>query len=420
MREPESFSQEVNVGGETLMIDQRNRAINGAKNGNGRRIDVEEAVLRRYERAAREVEVGLCVPVSYDRSLLAVIPDEIIKKDYGCGDPSRYVREGETALDLGSGGGKACYIISQIVGPRGKVIGVDFNEEMLGLARRYQDSIGQKLGYHNVEFRRGKIQNLKVNLDLVEQYLARSPVRSISDFFMLREFEEKISHEQPLIPDESIDVIVSNCVLNLVRPEDKRELFSEMYRVLKQGGRVAISDIVSDEPVPDHLKNDPELWSGCLSGAFQEEELLRAFEEAKFYGIRIEEIRSEPYHTIEGIEFRSVTITAYKGKEGPCIERNQAVIYRGPWKQVVDDDNHVLPRGVRMAVCDKTYQIYSQLPYQDQIALIPPREEVPLEKAGVFDCSRDNGRHPQETKGMDYKLTQASPNGCAPGSACCP
>jgi len=408
------------VGEETLTIDQRNRAINRANNGNGRRRDVEEAVLQRYGRAAREVEAGLCVPVSYDRSLLAVIPDEVIKKDYGCGDPSRYVREGETVLDLGSGSGKACYIISQIVGPRGRVIGVDFNEEMLALSRKYQDCVGKKLGYHNVEFRRGKIQNLKLNLDLVEQYLARNPVHSISDLFKLRDFEEKISHGQPLIPDESINVIVSNCVLNLVRSEDKRALFSEMYRVLKQGGRVAIADIVSDEPVPDHLKGDPELWSGCVSGALQEEALLRAFEEAKFYGIHIEEMRAEPYQTIEGIEFRSITITAYKGKEGPCIERKQAVIYRGPWKQVVDDDNHVLPRGARIAVCDKTYQLYSKPPYRDQCILIPPREEIALERAGVFDCSRERKRHPRETKGMDYTLTQASPRGCGSGSACCP
>jgi SAM-dependent methyltransferase len=115
-------------------------------NGNGRKVDCEEAVRQRYERAAREVEVGLCVPVSYDRSLLEVIPDEIIRKDYGCGDPSQYVREGETVLDLGSGSGKACYIICQIVGPIGKVIGVDFNEEMVALARTYQEAIGQELG----------------------------------------------------------------------------------------------------------------------------------------------------------------------------------------------------------------------------------------------------------------------------------
>lgn len=393
----------------------------GNGNGNGKGgLDFEEAVLQRYGTAARKVEVGLCVPVSYDRSLLKVIPDEIIDKDYGCGDPSKYVRAGETVLDLGSGGGKACYLMAQIVGPQGKVIGVDFNAEMLALARKYQDSIGDKLGYHNVEFRRGKIQNLKLNLDLVDQYLATHPVRSVADLVKLRQFEEQISRERPLIPDGSIDVIVSNCVLNLVRPEDKKDLLSEMYRVLKKGGRVAISDIVSDEPVPEHLRKDPELWSGCVSGAFQEEEFLRAFEEAGFYGLHIEEMRSEPYQTVEGIEFRSVTITAYKGKEGPCIERNQAVIYRGPWKEVVDDDHHVLPRGVRVAVCDKTYQIYSSPPYKDQFILISPREEVPLEKAGIFDCSRDAKRYPRETKGTDYKVTQGSSDVCGAGNGCCP
>jgi ubiquinone/menaquinone biosynthesis C-methylase UbiE len=393
------------------MSEQRDGAIEG--------IRVEEAVLQRYERAARQVEAGLCVPVCHDQSLLEAIPEEIIERDYGCGDPSRYVRTGETVLDLGSGSGKGCYIISQIVGPSGTVIGVDFNQEMLALARKYQDVIGRKLGYHNVEFRRGRIQNLKIELDLVEQYLARHPVRSLSDLMRLREFEAKITREQPLVPDDSVDVIVSNCVLNLVRPDDKRELFSEMYRVLKRGGRVAIADIVSDEPVPNHLKNDPTLWSGCISGAFQEEELLRAFEEAKFYGIRIEEMQSEPYQTIEGIEFRSMTITAYKGKEGPCIERNQAVIYRGPWKQVLDDDNHILPRGVRIAVCEKTYHLYSTPPYQDQFILIPPREEIPLEQAGIFDCARTPRRHPRETKGMDYAVTQTLSSVCGPGTACC-
>ena len=391
-----------------------------ANNGNGRKLDCEGAVLKRYEKAAREVEVGLCVPVSYDRALLDVIPDEIIRKDYGCGDPSRYVREGETVLDIGSGSGKACYIISQIVGPSGTVIGVDFNEEMLGLARKYQSAVGQRLGYHNVEFRWGKIQNLKLDLDLLNEYLVSHPVHSIADLCRLREFEERISHERPLIRDDSIDVIVSNCVLNLVRPEDKRKLFSEMYRVLKRGGHIAISDIVSDEAAPDHLRVDPELWSGCVSGAFQEEELLRAFEEAKFYGMHIEEIRAEPYQKIEGIEFRSITMTAHKGKEGPCIERNQAVIYRGPWKQVVDDDNHVLHRGVRIAVCDKTYQLYSEPPYQDQFIFVSPREEIPLEQAGLFDCARTERRHPRETKGMDYNATETSANLCGPGGACCP
>jgi arsenite methyltransferase len=382
--------------------------------------DHEAAVLRRYGVAAREVEACLCLPVDYDQKLLSVIPKEIIEKDYGCGDPSRYVSEGETVLDLGSGSGKACYIVSQIVGARGRVIGIDFNPPMLELARKYQKTIGDQLGYHNVEFRRGKIQDLQTNLEWVDRYLQDNPVCSVTDLARFQEFEAKMRHEHPLVADESIDVIVSNCVLNLVRPEDKNTLFAEMYRVLKRGGRVAISDIVSDEPVPEHLAQDPDLWSACVSGAFEEEELLRAFEAAKFYGIKIEEFRSEAYQTVEGIEFRAVTVTAYKGKEGPCIERNQAVIYRGPWKQVVDDDGHTLERGARAAVCEKTFQIYSKAPYQDQFILVPPRAEVPLEKAGTFDCSRDHLRHPRETKGLAYKVTQLSGRVCGPDSNCCP
>src|SRR5499426_3784608 len=250
-------------------------------------IDYEAAVLQRYGNAAQEVEACLCLPVSYDRALLKIIPDEIIEKDYGCGDPSRYVREGETVLDLGSGTGKDCYIVSQIVGANGKVIGVDFNPPMLELARKYQKSIGDKIGYHNVEFRRGRIQDLKTNLELLDCYLQDNPVHSVADLAKLEEYQNKIRHTQPLIADESIDVIVSNCVLNLVRPEDKKALFAELYRVLKRGGRVAISDIVSDEPVPVLLPKDVVLWSVLVSGVFLEEDLPMWFEDAAVHGIHI-------------------------------------------------------------------------------------------------------------------------------------
>ena len=387
---------------------------------NGTGIDHEAAVLRRYGAAAQEVEACLCLPVSYDPALLQVIPAEILEKDYGCGDPSRYVRAGETVLDLGSGSGKACYIISQIVGAQGKVIGVDFNPPMLELARRHQRPIGDKLGYHNVEFRCGKIQDLQTDLDLIERYLNENPIASVGDIGRWEDYRNRIRRGRPLVADESIDVIVSNCVLNLVRPEDKKALFTEMYRVLKRGGRAVISDIVSDEPVPEHLANDPNLWSACVSGAFQEEDFLRAFEEANFHGVRIEDFHAEAYQTVEGIEFRAVTVTAYKGKEGPCIERNQAVIYRGPWKQVVDDDGHTLERGARMAVCAKTFKLYSQAPYAGEFVLVPPRKEVPAEDTGAFDCARDHKRHPRETKGAEFNVTQLSGSVCGPDSKCCP
>ena len=383
-------------------------------------IRAESAVKKRYAAAAKAPEAALCCPVEYNLDLLKIIPKEVIEKDYGCGDPSRYIRTGETVLDLGSGSGKACYIISQIVGAQGRVIGIDFNPPMLELARKYRQLIGDRLGFDNVEFKRGKIQDLRTDLDLVDRYLQEHPVRSVADLAELEAFENKLRQERPLVADESIDVIVSNCVLNLVRPEAKKQLFAEMYRVLKRGGRVAISDIVSDEPVPEQLANDPGLWSACVSGAFQEEEFLRAFEEAKFHGMQIEELRREAYQTVEGIEFRAITVTAYKGKEGPCIERDQAVIYRGPWKRVLDDDGHMLERGARMAVCDKTFQLYAQPPYAGQFVLVPPRQEVAMENAGAFDCSREHRRHPRETKGIEYNETKLSSSVCGPDSNCCP
>ena len=124
--------------------------------------EIESAVRTRYGAASQEKEEALCCPVEYDPQYLRILPAEIIERDYGCGDPSAFVKTGETVLDLGSGGGKICYIASQIVGEAGKVIGVDTNTEMLALAEKYRDELAQKIGYGNTEFRYGKIQDLKV------------------------------------------------------------------------------------------------------------------------------------------------------------------------------------------------------------------------------------------------------------------
>ena len=381
-------------------------------------INIERSVYKRYAKGAKAKQVELCCPINYDPKYLKVVPKEIIEKDYGCGDPTNYVREGDTVLDLGSGGGKICYIASQIFGPKGKVIGVDFNPEMLALANKYRQEIGKRIGWNNVEFRWGRIQDLKTNLGVVESYLARKPLGSVDSYLEFEALSELICNKSPLIEDDSIDVIISNCVLNLVRSQDKKGLFKEMHRVLKKGGRIAISDIVSDEPVPQRLQNDPKLWSGCISGAFEETQFLKAFENAGFYGIQIDKRDEKPWQTIEGIEFRSVTVTAYKGKEGQCYERNQAVIYKGPWKQVEDDDNHILKRGIRTAVCDKTFQIYSKEPYQNDIIRINPRKDIPLSKAALFDCSRSGERDPKETKGLKYKGNTKTTSTCSDGGCC--
>jgi arsenite methyltransferase len=382
--------------------------------------DAESAVRERYARAALEREAALCCPVDYDPKYLQAIPSAILERDYGCGDPSAFVREGDVVLDLGSGSGKICYIASQIVGPTGRVVGVDANEEMLELAEAHRREVGDRIGYHNVEFRKGRIQDLHLDLALVDAHLSESPIGTAADLARFEAFCAHARASRPLVADESVDVVLSNCVLNLVRPEDKLQLFDEIFRVVRRGGRVAISDIVSDEDVPADLQRDPELWSGCISGAFREDAFLDAFDRAGFYGMQVVKRDDHPWKVVNGIEFRSLTVVAYKGKQGPCLERKQAVVYLGPWKRVVDDDGHVLERGRRTAVCDKTFQIYGREPYAGQIAQVEPYETIPVEEAAAFDCRRSSVRHPRESKGLDYDVTDLSgPDCCEPGGSCC-
>ncbi len=381
-------------------------------------IRVEQAVQERYTAGAQAAEAALCCPVDYDPQYLAVLPQEIIEKDYGCGDPSRYVCPGETVLDLGSGAGKICYIAAQVVGAQGRVIGVDMTPEMLAVANRYRHQIGEQLGFHNVEFRRGRIQDLRTRLDAVEEYLQRHPIASITDLQAFDAFQADQRRQHPLVADESIDVVVSNCVLNLVQDEDKRQLFGEIFRVLRNGGRAVISDIVADEPVPARLKSDPELWSGCIAGTLQEQAFLHAFADAGFYGMAILKRDEHPWRTVEGIEFRAVTVVAYKGKQGACWDCNQAVIYKGPWNAVTDDDGHTLMRGVPMAVCEKTFRLYTREPYAQDIISVPPLTPIALEEAIPFDCTRDSVRTPRETKGQAYCATTDATACCAPGKCC--
>ena len=379
----------------------------------------EHVVKDRYANAAKAPEAALCCPVDYDKKLLEAIPQEVIEKDYGCGDPSKYVREGETVLDLGSGTGKICFIASQVVGPAGRVIGVDMTDDMLEVARRNAPVVAENIGHANVEFRKGRIQDLALDLELLDAELKKRPITDATSFLAADDLAEELRVTRPLVATDSVDVVVSNCVLNLVEPGAKPQLFREIFRVLKKGGRAVISDIVADEDVPDHLQRDPELWSGCISGALTEEGFLRAFADAGFYGIEVLTFDTQPWRTVEGIEFRSMTVQAFKGKQGPCFERNQAVIYRGPFKEVLDDDGHRMERGVRYAVCDKTYSLYKKTPYTAFFEFIDPLDGIPTESANPYDCARTTRRHPKETKGQDYRATAQTSSSCCDGGSNC-
>lgn len=381
----------------------------------------ESATRERYASAAAMPEAALCCPVDYDPQYLKAIPTEVIEKDYGCGDPSKHLHPGETVLDLGSGTGKICFIASQVVGPSGKVIGVDMTDDMLEVARRNAPIVAENIGHANVEFRKGRIQDLALDLEMLDQELRKNPISDANSFLAADALAANLRVKSPLIATDSIDVVVSNCVLNLVETNLKHQLFGEIFRVLKKGGRAVISDIVSDEEIPLHLQNDAYLWSGCISGAYTEEGFLKAFEDAGFHGIEILKRDDTPWQTVEGIEFRSVTIQAWKGKQGPCFERNQAVIYKGPFRKVLDDDGHAMERGKRYAVCDKTFQLYQKSPYREHFALVEPLTPIPQAEALPFDCSGMRERHPKETKGQDYNATTeaAKCRDGGDGASCC-
>jgi ubiquinone/menaquinone biosynthesis C-methylase UbiE len=383
----------------------------------GQHLDVEKAVTDRYSAGARKPEPALCCAVTYDSGLLRAIPPEIRDRDYGCGDPTPHVRAGDTVLDLGCGAGKLCYIAAQQAGPAGRVIGVDMNDEMLDLARKHRAGFAVDTGLDNLEFHKARIQDLRLDLERADRRLRDHPVATMDDMAEFENLCARWAAEDPVVPDASVDLILSNCVLNLVRRDDRSRLFEEMYRILKVGGRVAISDIVTDEPVPAALQRDPELWSGCISGAFREEEFLEAFRNAGFHGMRIDDWNEKPFAVVEGIEFRSITVTARKGKAGPCIDGRHAVVYRGPWSSVEDDDGHRLERGVRVAVCEKTFRLFRQSPYAGEIVPIEPRGSGD-EPEQPFDCNTPHRRDPRQTKGLAYRLTR-KPDGNGGNPSCC-
>jgi ubiquinone/menaquinone biosynthesis C-methylase UbiE len=202
------------------------------------------------------------------------IKDQVLPESdlgLGCGLPTIHaeIKKGETVLDLGSGAGIDAFISAKAVGPAGKVIGVDFSQDMIKRAKKN----AKKNNFKNVDFRYGELENLPVD-------------------------------------DNTIDVILSNCVINLV--PDKGKVFSEIYRVLKPGGRFTISDIVSFGTVPDEIREKVELWVGCIAGAVEEKNYLKIIEDKRLKNIQVVEKKEISYLKSNDFGFASITVTGRK------------------------------------------------------------------------------------------------------------
>ena len=226
-------------------------------------ISMKEAVRNKYGEAAKQVASGAtaccgtsqdcCDPITsnlYDESQTLGLPAEALNASLGCGNPTALLelRPGEVVLDLGSGGGIDVLLSARRVGPTGKAYGLDMTDEMLALARENQ----RKAGVQNVEFLKGEIENIP-------------------------------------LPDDSVDVVISNCVINL--SADKNRVLQEAFRVLRPGGRFAVSDVIVRGAVPAEIRKNVELWIGCIAGAMEESEYRAKLSTAGFEGIEIEPTR---------------------------------------------------------------------------------------------------------------------------------
>lgn len=309
-------------------------------------LDMTRDVVRKfYARAATEPQPGLCCPQGYTPEETGHIPQEVLDMAYGCGSPVSFasLREGESILDLGSGGGIDCFIAAKKVGPGGRVVGLDMTDEMIQRARANESIVAHRLAYRNIEFVKG--------------------------------FLEQIPFE-----DGTFDVVTSNCVINL--SPDKKRVFSEGWRVLKDHGRLVVSDVVSEDGVPIYMRKNPRLWGECISGALTEEEFLHYLQEAGFYGITL--LKKSFWKEAEGRSFFSIIVAGYRfRKTQGCVFRGQQAIYHGPHTSVMDEEGHLFPRGVAIEVCTDTAEKLSKPPYNISFSVVDSADP----NAGYQCCS---------------------------------
>lgn len=306
------------------------------------------------------------------KETLPLIADEILDKFYGCGSPLPPLLEGMTVLDLGCGTGRDVYVASKLVGESGCVIGVDMTTEQIKIAKKYQEEQYKRFGFNksNVKFFQGYIEDLK----------------SLG------------------IEDNSVDVVISNCVINL--SPAKEQVFKEIYRVLKPGGELFFSDVFADRRIPESLTADPVLRGECLGGALYTEDFRRIMAacgwlDFRYTSIRNIDLRSKEIENKVGfVTFSSRTVRAFKldDLEDICEDFGQVAYYDGSipgYPHFFDlDDHHRFFTGQPMLVCGNSASMVSNTRYAKSFKVIGDRSV----HFGIFGgCYTDNSNEKAET-----------------------
>lgn len=282
------------------------------------------------------------------KSILAEIHPQVIERYYGCGLIIPEALENTKVLDLGSGAGRDCYILSKLIGPKGHIIGVDITEQQIQIAQKHIDFHTKKFNYQqpNISFLNGDIDNL----------------------------------ENVPLEKESFDIVVSNCVVNLLK--DKEKLLKNVHSLLKEGGEMYFSDVYSEKRVPKHLLSDPVLHGECLSGALYWNDFHDLAKKTGFKDPRIVSIspitieNSEVSAKLGDNQFYSVTYRLFKLKdlEHACEDYGQAVIYKGTIlnneHSFILDRYHFIPKGNVFKTCGNTYNMLHQTRFKEHFDFI--------------------------------------------------
>ncbi len=268
--------------------------------------DGHSPVREFYGAAARTANLDIVNPQAPAGEQDGFIPLQAKQRSYGCGSPVKDAQPqgGETLVDLGSGSGVECFLAAQEVGSAGRVIGIDMTDDMLALAESSSKEVAAELGFDAVEFRKGFLEDIPVE-------------------------------------DESVDVVISNCVINL--SPDKRKTYLEILRVLKPGGRMVVADIVTDVPVNAAVGQSARWRGECLGGAMQQDDLVQMLEDSGFVGLQLH--KRYPYRQVLGNRFFSLTYEARKPLEKKEREEQIPVVYRGPHRALQMENGILLERG---------------------------------------------------------------------------
>jgi arsenite methyltransferase len=309
----------------------------------------------------RDLKTGACCsPEAMPPWLLAwlrEVPREVTDRFYGCGSPIPAAAEGATVLDLGCGTGRDAFLCARLVGPTGRVIGIDMTPQQLAVAREAQPAYRERTGLDNIAFLDGSIEDLAA----------------------------------AGIADASVDVVVSNCVLNLAA--DKGRVLAEVFRVLRPGGELYFSDVFADRRIPPALLADPVLRGECLSGALYMEDFRRLLLDLGCADFRIcarspiPLLDAEVEAKIGHIRFESVTVRAFRlDLEDRCEDYGQVATYRGSIPHhphaFALDDHHRFETGRPMLVCGNTADMLTRTRYAPHFAV---SERGP--HFGLFDCT---------------------------------